>query len=322
MRADLPGLSFARFAQLYGGSFRTKHLVVVPATARGRLRLAARFLLGRLDTANKRAFSPPASSRLPADFIRLDPWEAEYLYSVAQRARRGLVEIGRFDGGSTFLLACANREAPIWSIDLEPRDDERLQRYFAENGVGANVELIVGDSHGGDFAEIGDFDLLFVDGDHSYAGAYADLESFVPRLADDGHLLLHDCYAEGTVQLAVLDFADRTDLTTVRSPDIPSSHWQTSYGSMAHFTKPPARRAARALRSVYPRIVAAALGAMVLLACLLALLPEELGDRPYNVFLTSGNGPLPLRAPFPLWSRRTPLELRPGTARTSRHMYV
>jgi predicted O-methyltransferase YrrM len=284
VRADLPGLSFAKFTQLYGGSFRTKHLVVVPPTARGRIGLAARFLLGRLDMTNKRAFSPSAESRLPADFIRLDPWEAEYLYLCAQRAHRGIVEIGRFDGGSTFLLACANRNVPIWSIDLDPRDDERLRGFFAENGVGRNVELIVGDSHRGKFPEIGEYDLLFVDGDHSYRGAYADLEAFVPRLAGGGHLLLHDCYAESTVQSAVLDFAEATDLEVIRPPDIPSSHWQTSYGSMAHFTKPPTTVTRRALRSLRPQLVAAAIGAMVLLACLLMLLPEELGDRPYNVF--------------------------------------
>lgn len=284
MRADLPGLSFARFAELYGGSFRTKHLVVVPATACGRIRLAARFLLGRLDTANKRAFSPPAASRLPADFIRLDPWEAEYLYYCAQRAQRGIVEIGRFDGGSTFLLACANRNVPIWSIDLAPRDDERLRGFFAENGVGGNVELVVGDSHASEFSQIGDYDLLFVDGDHSYGGAYADLESFVPGLADGGYLLLHDCYAESHVQSAVLDFAASNDLDAVRPPDNPRSHWQTPYGSMAHYIKLPPTVARKAFQSVRPRLVAAAFGAIVVLACLVALLPEELGDRPYNVF--------------------------------------
>src|SRR5437764_11841152 len=144
MRSDLPGLSFPKFSQLFGGSFRTKHVVAVPTSVQGRLRLAARFLLGRLDTTDKRTYPSPAGSRLPADFIRLDPWEAEYLYFCAQRARLGILEIGRFAGGSTFLLACANGNVPIWSIDLEPQDDARLRAFFAENHVGRNVELIVG----------------------------------------------------------------------------------------------------------------------------------------------------------------------------------
>src|SRR5437764_11920872 len=144
MRSDLPGLSFAKFSQLYGGSFRTRHLLVVPPSVEGRIGLAARFLLGRVDPGDRRAYSPPAASCLPAEFIRLDPWEAEYLYFCAQRARLGIVEIGRFAGGSTFLLACANGNVPIWSIDLEPQDDARLRAFFAENHVGRNVELIVG----------------------------------------------------------------------------------------------------------------------------------------------------------------------------------
>lgn len=284
MPSELPGMSFDAFSELYGGSFRTKHLVVVPATVEGRVRLAARFLTGRVDTVNKRAYSPRRSSRLPGDFIRLDPWEAEYLYLCAQRARLGIVEIGRFHGGSTFLLACANRRVPIWSIDLDPKDDERLRRLFAENGIGQNVELVVGDSQRDEFPQIGEYDLLFVDGDHSYQGCSDDLGSFGPGLADEGELILHDCYAESPVQRAVLDYASSNELVVVRSPHIPRSHWQTSYGSMAHFTKPRRTAAGRALQALRPQLVAAALTLMVLLFGLAALLPEELGDKPYNVF--------------------------------------
>jgi predicted O-methyltransferase YrrM len=278
--SNLPGLSFSRFYERFGGSCRTKHLLVVPSTAADRIRLAARFCLGRLETTNKRAYSPPAESRLPEDFIRLDPWEAEYLYSCAQRSRLGIVEVGRFHGGSTYLLACANREVPIWSIDLAPQDDTRLRRYLADNSVGQNVELLVGDSHRDTFEQIAGYDLLFIDGDHSYTGCRADLGAFFPRLQPGGQLVLHDCYAETGVQRAVLDFIAETDVAVVQSPHIPSSHWHTPYGSIAHLTKPAAAMLGRARL----HLVAAALAAMLLLALLLAVLPEELGDRPYNVF--------------------------------------
>jgi predicted O-methyltransferase YrrM len=285
MPSDLPGLSFAKFSELYGGSFRTKHVLVVPRTIGERLRLAVRFLAGRVDTANKRTHSAsPRASKLPPDFIRLDPWEAEYLYLSAQRARLGIVEIGRFHGGSTFLLACANRQVPIWSIDLDPADDDRLRGFFAGNDVGGNVELIVGDSQRDSFSQIGGYDVLFVDGDHTYEGCSADLRAFVPRLAEGGELLLHDCYAEMPVQRAVIDFVAGSDLTVIRSPHIPRSHWQTPYGSLAHFAKPSTTAATRAVHALHPRLVAAAVALLTLIFCLFALLPEELGDKPYNVF--------------------------------------
>jgi predicted O-methyltransferase YrrM len=237
IRTDLPGMSFARFYERYGASCRTKNTLVLPSDRRGRLRFAARLLLGRLETTDRRLFSPPASSELPPEFIRLDPWEAGYLYAIAQTAERGVVEIGRFDGGSTFLLACANGHVPIWSIDLSPRDDELLRNLLAAHGFGERVELFVGDSHEGDFAEIGEYDLLFVDGDHTRAGCLADLERFVPPLRPGGHVLVHDCYADMEVQQAVLEFLGRDELDVVRWPYNPSSHWHTSAGSIAHLIK-------------------------------------------------------------------------------------
>ena len=229
-------MTLADFHARYGASCRKKYLVVLPSTVGGWVGFAARLLVGRLRT-DKRFYALPARTALPPEFIRLDPWEAEYLFLVASLARKGIVEIGRHNGGSTFLLACANSEVPIWSIDIAPQDDDRLRRLLAEHGVGRNVDLIVGDSQRGEFPEIGAYDLLFVDGDHSYEGCMADLEKHFPGLEPGGHLVLHDCYAGLAVQPAVFDFVARRDVTVVRSPYIIASHWHTSYGSMAHFRK-------------------------------------------------------------------------------------
>jgi predicted O-methyltransferase YrrM len=184
-----------------------------------------------------RSYPVASESKLPKRVIRLDPWEAEYLFLVASLAHEGIVEIGRLHGGSTFLLSCANAEVPIWSIDLEPVSDDQLEGWFAQHGVGANVHLLVGDSHWEEFPEIGELDLVFVDGDHSYEGCRADLDSYFSKLAPGGHVLVHDCYDGCPVQRAVLDFVLDEEVEVVRSPYIPATHWHTDSGSLAHLRK-------------------------------------------------------------------------------------
>ncbi len=176
--------------------------------------------------------------QLPRGTIRLDPWEAEYLFMIASLSRLGMVEIGRFRGGSTFLLACASCGPPVWSIDISPVQDAQLLEFLATHRIGTSVHLLVGDSSRGTFPEIGEYDVLFVDGDHSYEGCLADLRTFFPRLAPGGHVLVHDCYAGREVQTAVIDFVAETPLDVIRSPQIPAAHWNTDYGSIAHLRKP------------------------------------------------------------------------------------
>jgi predicted O-methyltransferase YrrM len=236
-RTDLPGMAYGAFFDVYGRSYRTKNLVAHPTARTARIKAAAKLLLGRHQTASRTVYALPATSALPREFIRLDPWEGAYLFMLAQLATFGVVEIGRFHGGSTFLLSSANREIPIWSIDVISSEDERLRRLFANNDTGENVELLVGDSHAGAFPEIGDFDLLFVDGDHTHEGVLADLERFFPRLAPGGHVLVHDCYPEMEVLAAVVDFVSRHDVAVIQSPYIPSEHWRMPAGSLVHFVK-------------------------------------------------------------------------------------
>jgi predicted O-methyltransferase YrrM len=174
------------------------------------------------------------------EFIRLDPWELPYVVWAAARARTGIVEIGRYNGGSTLVFALANPKVPIYSIDIAPQDDDRLRRVLTEHGAGGNVHLLVGDSQKGEFAGIPPegYDLLLIDGDHSYDGCLADLTAWWPGLAAGGSVLLHDCYHGSEVQDATEAFFARHDARFVRGANIPATHWLSGDGSIAHAVKP------------------------------------------------------------------------------------
>jgi hypothetical protein len=247
------------FVTRFGASCRTKHVIPMPSTRRGWLRLALGGVRG-LASPKHRLYPVPAQSGLPREFIGLDPWEAEYLFLVGSLAERGIVEIGRSKGGSAFLLACANVKVPIWSIDRDPIDDDELRSWFSRFKVGENVQLLLGSSYEDSFPEIGEFDLLFVDGNHRYEGCKADLDLYYPRLVPGGSVLVHDCYGAREVQRAVLDFVADTgaEVEVVRS-HIPAAHWRTEHGSMAHLRKPAGSdRAAAPVRRAETRVPVAA----------------------------------------------------------------
>ncbi|GJL93114.1 class I SAM-dependent methyltransferase [Hyphococcus sp.] len=218
-------MEYKTFVKRFGASVRTKNLTPPDK------------LLTTPLGVNKRAHQLPAESEIPKEFIRLDPWEAEYLFIVAQRAKKGIVEIGRFNGGSAFTMACANETAPIYSVDIEPQNDALLCNLFNTTGVGANVTLLVGDSQRQKFPEVRDYDLLFVDGDHSYDGAMRDLENWWDGLAPGGHVVCHDAYAAQPCMDAILDFMFRKDVFVVNAPVKHHYHGFHPAGSMAHFMK-------------------------------------------------------------------------------------
>ncbi|GEM_PF-1919555 len=127
--------------------------------------------------------------------------EAAYLYRLVRGLGPAtLVEIGRYKGGSTLLLAAAmDPAARLHSYDLHrefdvghrgPEQDRHLAAALDRYGLQERVEMVVADSH--TVAHPGTCDFVLVDGDHSYDGARGDYEHWRSALEPGGHLLFHD----------------------------------------------------------------------------------------------------------------------------------
>ncbi len=205
-------MNYQEYFERFGGSFRGKH-------------------------CKKRSVRLPTDSELPKEFVRLDPWEAEYLWGIAQSASVGILEIGRHNGGSTFLLGCASA-AKVTSIDIAPINDVLLRMLLDQHGIGRNIDLIIGNSRT-IRSEPGAIDLLFIDGDHTYYGCRTDVVTWYRRVVPGGHIVLHDSY-EGSygVQKAAVEFAkEHPEFDVVQSPVIPANHWTVPTGSIAHLRR-------------------------------------------------------------------------------------
>ena len=131
-------------------------------------------------------------SPLNRGVLRQDFDEASALFSLIRSltAPTG-VEIGRYFGGSTILLAVAvGEKGHLLSIDCSPRDDQTLTRVLQQTGLAERVSLLIGDAN--EVNQAGPFDFILIDGDHSYSGAKRDLDQWGPRLRHGGYAVFHD----------------------------------------------------------------------------------------------------------------------------------
>ena len=186
-----------------------------------------------------------ASNQLSHGIASLQLDEAALLYRLAKRVPTDgvFVEIGRFKGGSTLLVASALPEgAELWSYDLHvairadltgPQLDAELRTALERYRLTEKVHLVVGDSRVAEPPPRPP-QVVFVDGDHTYEGARADHERWGELVAPGGHLLFHDAvdvggygnHYPGIAQLA--GEITQSDPRFERQPDT---------GSIAHFTR-------------------------------------------------------------------------------------
>lgn len=124
---------------------------------------------------------------------RLMADEAAYLWSLVRSLDDPQVaEIGRFHGGTCFLLAAAGGR--VLSVDNDPKlapYDRKLANVLRRCGLAERVDLRCADSRTFETAHES-LDVVFLDGDHSYDGARADVERWWPAVRVGGHLVMHD----------------------------------------------------------------------------------------------------------------------------------
>lgn len=148
-----------------------------------------------------------SSNQLNHGVASLQIDEAALLFRLARDARSGpFVEIGRFKGGSTIIFAAALPQGvELFSYDLHvalrpdmPGEqlDAELRDALARYGLEHKVHLIVADSRKVE-PPSNEIEVLFIDGDHSYAGARADFDRWNGLVRPGGHLLFHDAVDAG-----------------------------------------------------------------------------------------------------------------------------
>ena len=89
------------------------------------------------------------------------------------------------------------RKLPVGS-----QNDELLQIALKKNGLAHKARLLVGDSVDGE-AKADFYDLVFVDGDHSYKGVVNDYDHWRKAVKPGGYLAFHNAAAGGPHILTV-----------------------------------------------------------------------------------------------------------------------
>ena len=137
-----------------------------------------------------------------------------------------IVEIGSFMGLSSIVMGHSlfeqnNIDARIYCIDAWEGSEEHqemdviksreLYDVFLENINGADIGYFIYPIRKWSTEAFEDFedlsiDLLFVDGDHSFEGCYADLKNFFPKMKHGGIIIGHDYMEEWGVPDAVKKF--------------------------------------------------------------------------------------------------------------------
>jgi cephalosporin hydroxylase len=106
-------------------------------------------------------------------------------------------EIGLKHGGNTFMFTRLFTEAThIIGLDLELQNTSKM-RFLARPGQ--RIDLLEGNSYSKPIIErtrqiLGgkQFDVLFIDGDHEYAGVKADFEAYYDMVRPGGLIGFHD----------------------------------------------------------------------------------------------------------------------------------
>jgi predicted O-methyltransferase YrrM len=144
----------------------------------------------------------------------MTPQERVLLYALTfALAPRRYLEIGSCLGGSAMVVCAALDDlngGKAWGVD--PVNKIAPATLAA---IGSRFKLIEGPSPGAlaEAAQAADgrFDLVLVDGDHSYEAALADLEGVLPFVEDGGVIVVHDAHNPAVAEAIAAFLTSRAD---------------------------------------------------------------------------------------------------------------
>ena len=154
---------------------------------------------------------------LPTDphIIRMTYGEAKLLGKYCQKAKKGILEIGRFFGGSTyFIVNSSPKDIPVLSVDKKnhikiyssPKEvpHRRLKSTYASkdynkvvnylNNVQKSKKLTLLNIDSKNLKLKDPYDVVFIDGDHSYKGVKNDVEKVLTTCPTTEYIILHDYF--------------------------------------------------------------------------------------------------------------------------------
>jgi hypothetical protein len=161
--------------------------------------------------------------------------EALYIAAIVRKSMATrILEIGTFDGNTTLNLATnATENSMVTTVDLPPdwdgqlgmevspilvnvTDRNKVGRQFQGTEQSNRIRQVYGDSATLDWASLGaPFDLIFIDGCHSYDYVKKDTVNAIANLKDDGIILWHDYGFFRDVSIAVDEFVDHLEINVI-----------------------------------------------------------------------------------------------------------
>lgn len=133
------------------------------------------------------------SNRESRGRIRMNLGEAALLWRYAKLARFGILEFGRYNGGSAVLLASAAAPGvPVTSVDLQPCRNQTCEAECKRLGV----ELLTFDSRTVTLKRF--YDFVLIDGDHSFEGVAADWRNARRHMLPGAVVAFHDAFPGAT----------------------------------------------------------------------------------------------------------------------------
>jgi predicted O-methyltransferase YrrM len=129
---------------------------------------------------------------------------------ISGQAINDYLEIGAAAGGTTFLINHFLKPQRIVLIDDGKHPKAALR---ADILTGINRTEIIGNSRDQEIVDQveGEFDLIMVDGDHSYFGCLDDSRNYIPKLRDGGLIAFHDSVHDLLEVRRVVDILKKDD---------------------------------------------------------------------------------------------------------------